>query len=110
MKKHPKNNFLLQNSKGESLAHSQLTSIMQGIRKRYDIPFEIRGMRHLISSHCKLKLNFDDTQMKKLSEQLGTSMSMLERNYIDYPESRQYNMDDIDKQYVNEIKEMPNSV
>ena len=27
---------------------------------------------------------------------------MLERNYINYPESRQYNMDDIDKQYVNE--------
>ena len=48
--------------------------------------------------------------MKKLSEQLGTSMSMLERNYIDYPESRQYNMDDIDKQYVNEIRDIPNPV
>ena len=46
-------------------------------------------MRHLIASHCKFKLNFDATQMKKLAEQLGTSVSMLERNYIDYPESRQ---------------------
>ena len=86
---------MLQNSKGESLTHSELSSKMQAIRKRYGIPFEIRGMRHLISSHCKFKLNFDDTQMKKLSEQWGTSISMLERNYIDYPESRQYNMDKI---------------
>ena len=83
---------------------------MSSIRKHYSIPFEIHGMRHLISSHGKFKLNFDDTQMKKLSEQLGTLVNMLEHNYIDYPESRQYNMDDIDKQYVNEIRELPNPV
>ena len=76
LKKHPKNKFLLQNSKGESLTHSELSSKMQAIRKRYDIPLEIRGMRHLTSSHCKLKLKFDDTQMKKLAEQFGTSREL----------------------------------
>ena len=92
------------------MTHAELSTKMAAIRKRYDIPLEVRGMRHLIASHCKFKLNFDATQMKKLAEQLGTSISMLKHNYIDYPESRQYNMDDIDKQYVNEIKETPNPV
>ena len=84
LKKHPKNKFLLENSKGNSMPHSELRTIMSAIRKRYGIPFEIRGMRHLISSHCKFKLKFDAIQMKKL--------------------------DDIDKQYVNEIRETPNPV
>ena len=92
------------------MTHADLSTFMSSIRKCYGIPFEIRGMGHLTSSHCKFKLNFDDTQMKKFTKQLGTSVNMLENNYIDYPESRQYNMDDIDKQYINEIKETPNPV
>ena len=81
MKKHPKNNFLLQNDKEECLTHAQLTSHMQSIRKHYGIAFKMRGMCHLILVHCHFKLNFDATQMKKLSKQLGTLVSMLERNY-----------------------------
>ena len=76
MKKHPNNKFLLENKKENSITHAELSTFMSSIRKRYSIPFEIRGMRHLISSHCKFKLNFDDTQMKKLSKQLGTPVNM----------------------------------
>ena len=101
LKKHPKNKYLLEEN-GEPIQHARLSTIMADIRKKYDLhAFSINSLRHL--GFAKLQLKFDETQLKALAFQMGTSVSQLEKSYIDYENSQQYNVDELDKQYFDEV-------
>ena len=56
-----------------------------------------------MASFAKLQLKFDETQLRALAFQMGTSVSQLEKSYIDYKSSQQYNVDELDKQYFDEV-------
>ena len=84
--------------------HAYLLLWLINIRKKYDLhTFSINSLRHLMDSFTKLQLKFDETQLKHLAFQMGTSVSQLEKSYIDYKSSQQYNVDELDKQYFNEV-------
>ena len=103
MKRYPKNKYLLEENR-EPIQHARLSTIMADIRKKYDLhAFSINSLRHLLASFAKLQLKFDETQLKALAFQMGTSVSQLEKSYIDYKSSQQYNVDELVKQYFDEV-------
>jgi hypothetical protein len=88
------NEFLLMEN-GKPIEQQRLSTIMSGYRKKYNIPFTINNLRHMFASFCKIHLKWDDNMMKKLADEMGSSLTVLEKHYIDYEEEPQKDMDKI---------------
>ena len=94
LRKHPDDKYLLERD-GRAITNAQVVALMDSISTKNEIPFHVRHMRHLLASHCKFAMKFSDNEMKQLALQMGTSMQMLEKHYIDYPVIPQINVEDL---------------
>lgn len=97
LSKHPKNRYLLELG-GKPMVSRQVTTQMQTIKKKYNIPFKINSLRHMLASHCRFVLKFDDHDMHSLAKEMGTSFPTIQRHYLDYDQHvKQFDLDDLDK-------------
>ena len=57
-----------------------------------------------MASHAKFVLKFNDTYMQRLALEMGTSVKMLEANYIDYPKIPHLDMNEM---MLNPMHDLP---
>ena len=81
---HPDNKYLLENEDGSSMDESQVETRIAYIAKKYKLQsvFSVNSIRHLLSTYIDSE-NYSDKMKKQIAVALGTSVSMLERHYID---------------------------
>ena len=77
---------------------------MAELRKRWDIPFSIRSLRHSFATWCiRKKLPYN--QVEQIAENMGSSMKMLRTVYYDADVLDEFSIDDIpmsEQNYINE--------
>ena len=77
---------------------------MAELRKRWDIPFSIRSLRHSFATWCiRKKLPYN--QVEQIAENMGSSMKMLRTVYYDADVLDEFSIDDIpmsEQNYIND--------
>ena len=81
---HPDNKYLLENDDRSSMTETQVETRIACIAKKYKLKtvFSVNSIHHLLSTYIDSE-EYNNKQKKQIAVTLGTSVSMLERHYID---------------------------
>ena len=95
--------FLAMPSKMPILVCTQICGQLLEIRRRWDIPFAIRDIRHLYATYAIDVLGYGYDRLSRLADQMGNSVKMLQTVYYDRVILSQLNMDDPPEDESDEV-------